>query len=117
MAAGDKIKWENADFKWEDAPTKTTDNRTDKRYTWNDIAVLQEAIGGGGDMEEMPWMKWEEEDERKDKLIKLILKVYGDTITESKQKKITQYKIKAKDIKIAVKKVLGVEMIAEDISF
>ena len=88
MAAGDKIKWENADFKWEDAPTKTTDNRTDKRYTWNDIAVLQEAIGGGGDMEEMPWMKWEDEDERKDKLIKLILKVYGDTITESKKKEI-----------------------------
>ena len=54
--------------------------------------------------------------EDKDKLVKLILKIHGNTITESKKREIKQYKIKAKDIKIAVKEVLGVKMIAEDIS-
>ena len=48
--------------------------------------------------------------------VKLVLKVYGDTITEEKQKEIKEYKIKAKDIKIAVKEVLGAKMIAEDVS-
>jgi hypothetical protein len=53
----------------------------------------------------------------KKKLVKLILKVYGDTITETKQKEIKQYKIKASDIKITVKKVLGVEVMTENIKF
>ena len=110
MAAGDKIKWEDADFKWELAPTKVTAGR----YTWNDIAVLQEAIGGGGDMEEMPWMKWGDEDERKKKLIKLILKVKGKTYREEKETQ--NYKITVKDIKLAVKEVLGAEIIAENVS-
>ena len=57
---------------------------------------------------------WEQKEKKK--LVKLILKVYGETITESKQKEIKQYKIKAKDIKIAVKEVLGTKMIAENIS-
>mgnify|MGYP003626523392 CR=1 FL=1 len=58
--------------------------------------------------------KWNEE--KKNKFIKLILKVHGDTITESKKREIKQYKIKAKDIKIAVKEVLGAKMIAENVS-
>ena len=47
----------------------------------------------------------------------ITLKIYGDTITESKKREIKQYKITAKDIKVVVKEVLGVEMIAENISF
>ena len=103
------IKWEDADFSW--------DNNS---YTWDDVQLVEEVVealqqGGGGDMEEMPWIQWDKD--KKKKLIKLILKVHGNTITESKQKEIKQYKITAKDIKIAVKEVLGVEMIAEDVSF
>ena len=90
------IKWENANFTW--------DNNS---FTWNDVALIRRAAGEDYNL-------WEKEDKKK--LIKLILKVYGETITESKQKEIKQYKIKAKDIKIAVKEVLGVEMIAENIS-
>ena len=113
MAAGDKIKWEDADFKWELAPTKETADR----YTWNDVKVLEEALGGGGVItEDMPWMKWDD-DEKKKKLIKLILKVHGNTITETKQKELKQYKIKASDIKITVEKVLGVEVMTENIKF
>jgi hypothetical protein len=90
------IKWGKANFKWNNNP-----------YTWNDIAIIRRAAGED-------WNTWEQKDKKK--LVKLILKVYGETITESKQKEIKQYKIKAKDIKIAVKEVLGVEMIAENIS-
>ena len=102
------IKWEDADFSW-----------SDNSYTWDDVQLVEEVVeaiqqGGGGDMEEMPWIQWDKE--KKKKLIKLILKVHGNTITESKQKEIKQYKITAKDIKIVVKEVLGTEMIAEDVS-
>ena len=99
------IKWEDADFSW-----------SDNSYTWDDVQLVVEALqqGGGGDMEEMPWIQWDKD--KKKKLIKLILKVHGNTITESKQKEIKQYKITAKDIKIVVKEVLGAEMIAEDVS-
>jgi hypothetical protein len=97
-----KIKWENADFKWNDNP-----------YTWDEVLLVLELTKGGAGEEE--WPQWNEQ--KKNKFIKLILKVHGDTITESKKREIKQYKIKAKDIKLVVKEVLGVEMIAEDISF
>ena len=103
------IKWEDANFSWEN-----------NSYTWDDVQLVEEVVeaidkGGGGVMEEdMPWIQWE--DNKKKRLIKLILKVHGNTITESKQKEIKQYKITAKDIKIVVKEVLGTEMIAEDVS-
>ena len=91
------VKWNTANFKWINA-----------NYTWDEVQLVEELYKAGG----------EDFDEKKKKrLIKLILKVHGNTITESKRKEIKQYKIKAKDIKLVVKEVLGVEMIAEDISF
>ena len=100
---GTKIKWENANFTW--------DNNT---FTWDEVQLIEEIakiVRAGGEDE---WNQWEKN--KKDKLIKLILKVHGNTITESKKREIKQYKIKAKDIKIAVKEVLGAQMIAENIS-
>tara|TARA_Y100001963_G_scaffold138315_1_gene202942 strand:+ start:638 stop:922 length:285 start_codon:yes stop_codon:yes gene_type:complete len=91
------IKWNDANFDW---------NLTHS-FTWEDVATIGRAV-----VED--WNVWEKED--KNKLIKLILKVHGNTITESKKREIKQYKIKAKDIRIAVKEVLGVKMIAENIS-
>jgi hypothetical protein len=96
------ITWNNADFTW--------NNNT---YKWDEVQLIQQLIRGGGDFSEEIY-KYNAPKKRK--LIKLILKVYGNTITESKKREIKQYKIKAKDIKIAVKEVLGVEMIAENIS-
>ena len=95
------IKWEDADFSW--------DNNS---YTWDDVQLVEEVLKGPP-TEEL-WDKWE--DNKKKRLIKLILKVHGKTITESKRRKIKQYKITAKDIRIAVKEVLGAEMIAENVS-
>ena len=97
-----KIKWEDANFKWDKAPT------TGIPYTWNDVQLIIRAAG-----EDIT--QWE--DFNKKKLIKLILKVHGNTITESKQKEIKQYKIKASDIKITAEKVLGIEVITENIKF
>ena len=114
MAAGDKIKWKDADFKWSLAPTDTTEIR----YTWNDVKVLEEALGEGGAgvmAEDMPWTKWGDEDDRKKRLIKLICKVKGKTTTEEKE--IQNYKIKISDIKLAAEEVLGIELVTENIKF
>ena len=111
------IKWKDADFKWNIAPpseTYKTGFKTAKfPYTWNDVALIKAAVGGGGDMDEMPWTKWE--DEKKKRLIKLICKVQGKTITEEKE--IQDYKIKVSDIKLLAEKVLGIEVITENIKF
>ena len=79
-------------------------------FSWEDVQLIKKVRAAGED-----WNTWEQK--KKNKLVKLILKVHGNTITESKKREIKQYKIKAKDIKLVVKEVLGVEMIAEGVSF
>ena len=93
--------WNNADFEW-----------NINSYTWSEVELVKQLVGGAGIDE---WHQWNKE--KKKKFIKLILKVHGDTITESKKKEIKQYKIKATDIKITVEKVLGVEVLTENIKF
>ena len=97
------IVWNKADFLWD----KALGGPNKKPHTWDDIQLLKRAAGED-------WNTWEQKDKKK--LVKLILKIHGNTITESKQKEIKQYKITAKDIKIVVKEVLGVKVIAEGIS-
>tara|TARA_R110000787_G_scaffold131393_1_gene243360 strand:- start:636 stop:926 length:291 start_codon:yes stop_codon:yes gene_type:complete len=90
------ITWDQANFSW-----------NSNQYTWDDVKLI---LAAG----EEEWPQWNEE--KKKKFIKLILKVHGNTITESKKKEIKQYKIKATDIRIAVREVLGTQMIAENVS-
>ena len=84
-------------------------------FTWDEVQLVEEIIrqGGGNIEDDMPWMK----PEKKKQLIKLILKIKGETLTESKQKQIKQYKIKAKDVRLVVKEVSGIELTTENISF
>ena len=100
------ITWDKANVIW-----------SNNSFTWDEVQLaeeLQQLVRGGGDfIEEI----YKYDTNKRNKLIKLTLKVQGNTITESKKKEIKQYKIKAKDIKIVVKKVLGTEIIAENISF
>lgn len=88
--------WNTANIDWDDNP-----------YTWNEVQLI---LAAG----EEDWNQWKKN--KKNKLVKLILKIHGNTITESKKREIKQYKIMAKDIRIAVKEVLDVEMIAENVS-
>ena len=97
------ITWDNANFKWNDNP-----------HTWDEVLLVIEAVGGGGVMaEDMPWTQFK--DEKKKRLIKLICKVQGKTYKETKETK--DIKITAKDIKILAEKVLGIEVITENIKF
>ena len=86
-------------------------------FTWDDeidfIWELSKYFPGAGDfIEEI----YKYDAEKKERLISLTLKVYGDTITESKKREIKQYKITAKDIKLIVDKA-NIELMAENVSF
>ena len=77
------------------------------------VIDVVESLGGGGVIEDdMPWMK---NQDKKKRLVKLICKVQGKTIT--KEKEIQDYKIKVSDIKLLAEKVLGIEVITENIKF
>jgi hypothetical protein len=112
------IKWNNADFKWNTAPPsegyKPGFKPSKIPYTWNDVALIKAAAGGGGDLiDDMPWQKWE--DEKKKRLIKLICKVKGKTYKESKY--VNDYKIKVNDVRLVAKEILGIEIMTENIKF
>jgi len=101
------ITWNNANFTW-----------NSNSFTWNEVQLVQEIVetiqqGGGIIEDDMPWMK----PKKKEQLIKLILKLKGETLTESKTKQIKQYKIKAKDVRLVIKEVNGIELTTENISF
>jgi len=118
-----KIKWEDADFKWNIAPPsedyKVGFKASKFPYTWNDVALVEEAVeavealGGGGVIEDdMPWMR---DEEKKKRLVKLVCKIQGKTYKETKE--IQDYKIKVSDIKLLAEKVLGIEVLTENIKF
>lgn len=79
-------------------------------YTWDEVYVLieviEEAGGLGGPIgpayEKLP-------EEKKKKLIKLILKVKGEKIEEEKYKQ-NNIKVIAKDIEVTAQKVLGIKI-------
>ena len=88
-------------FTWDSAPS----NPSHPRYTWDEVQLIVRAAGDD-------YTKWT--DFEKKSLVKLILKVHGSTITEKKQKAIKQFKIKTKDIKIAINKISNAKIIAEN---
>ena len=116
------IKWEDADFKWNIAPPSEDYKPGFKApsfpYTWDDVALIKEVVeviqqGGGGIIEDD--MSWIKDQDKKKRLIKLICKVQGRTYKETKETK--NIKITAKDIKLLVEKVLGIEILTENIKF
>ena len=89
-------------FQWSSAPSNTNH----PTYTWGEVQL---AIKAAGD----DYSQWVDFDKKR--LIKLILRVHGSTITEEKQKEIKQYKIKVSDIKLAINKIPGIEIMTENI--
>ena len=97
------ITWDNANFNWDNNP-----------HTWDEVQLVIEIVETlkAGGIEEMPWTK---NQDTKKRLVKLICKVQGKTIRE--EKKIQNYKIKISDIKLLAEKVLGIEVLTENIKF
>ena len=114
-----KLKWNTTSATWDGTHPSLNGSTVPIKelnisFTWSDIQLINELIDGGGVIEDnMPWMK----PEKKKKLIKLILKVKGETLTESKTKPIKQYKIKAEDVRLVIKEVSGIELTTENVSF
>ncbi len=102
------IKWEDADFKWELAPTDTDADR----YTWDDVTLVEEILdSGGGIFEAIDKL----DPEKKARFIKLVCKVKGIE-TYSGQKTIREdIEVTAKDIEMVVKEVLGIDLTVENI--
>ena len=101
------INWDDANFVWDS-----------NSFTWDEVQLVEEIVEtaqqrGGIIEDDMSWMK----PEKKKQLIKLILKIKGETLTESKTKPIKQYKIKAEDVRLVIKEVSGVELTTENVSF
>ena len=101
MAAGDKIKWNEADFKWDDNP-----------HLWNLVVEVAEAIQSGVDHIEAVERL---EPEKKKRFIKLICKIKGIE-TYSGQKTIRDdIKVTAEDVELVIKEVLGIDLTVENI--
>jgi|TARA_E500000305_G_C3912976_1_gene184270 hypothetical protein len=111
MAFGDKIKWKDADFKWEKAPT----DGTQPRYTWDDVRVVEQVVSDGASSQEVLWNVEQLESEKKKRFIKLVCKVKGIE-TYSGQKTIRDdIEITAEDCELVVKEVLGIDLTVENI--
>ena len=104
MSSENPITWDGNIYSLEWNETPPTYIST----IWNDVHLLRKAAGEDFNV-------WEQKD--KDKLVKLILKLNGKTITESKRKQIKQYKIKVSDIKLAIENISNVEIMTENIKF
>ena len=93
-----KIKWEDANFKWNDNP-----------HTWDEVALVIEAISGPpGEGDDFIHPLFDKDPEKRKKLVKLICKVQGKTI--EKEKEIKEYKITVKDIQLLAEEVLGINV-------
>ena len=112
MAAGDKIKWEEADFKWNLAPTDTSKTR----YTWDDVKFLEELVDGhGATADGILWHIDQADPEKKKRFIRLVCKVKGIE-TYSGQKTIhDNIEVSTEDVKLVVKEVLGIDLQVENI--
>lgn len=110
MPTGDKIKWEEANFKWNLAPT----DNTKTRYTWDDVRFLEDIIDG--DTSGSIYAAIEAlEPQKKKRFIELICKVKGIE-TYSGQKTIRDdITISAVDIQLVIKEVLGINLMIENI--
>ena len=107
-----KIKWEDADLKWEKAPTTGTP------YTWDEVLLVEEVVvesdGASGD--EIAWNVNQLDPEKKKRFIKLVCKVKGIE-TYSGQKTIRDdIEITAKDCEMVIKEVLGIDLTVENIN-
>ena len=103
-----KIKWEDADFKWELAPTDPAKTR----YTWDEVILVDEVANAG---DSLLTAVDKLDPEKKKRFIKLVCKVKGIE-TYSGQKTVRDdIEITAKDCELVIKEVLGIDLTVENI--
>ena len=106
-ASTEKIKWEDADFKWELAPTESDADR----YTWDDVTLLEEIADSGkatGDaIKELP-------EEKKKKLIRLVMRRRGIKMYDE-SKEVKNIEAHVESIELMVEEVRAT-IIAENIN-
>ena len=106
-----KIKWENADFKWEKAPT----DDTQPRYTWDEVLLVEEIAEVASSDSALSAVK-ALEPEKKKRFIRLICKVKGIE-TYSGQKTVREdIEVTAEDCEMVIKEVLGIDLTVENIN-
>ncbi len=100
-----KIKWDEANFKWNDNPHK-----------WDEVLLVLEIVEAAGGSVEGAIRAVEELDpEKKKRFIKLICKVKGIE-TYSGQKTIRDdIDVSAEDVEFVIKEVLGIDLTVENI--
>ena len=109
--ANTRIKWEDADFKWEAAPSDQKEKGIPP-YTWDDVTLLEDLLSQGGDI---TWNVNQLDSEKKKRFIKLICKVKGIE-TYSGQKTIRDdIEITVEDCELVIKEVLGIDLTVENI--
>jgi len=97
-----KIKWEGADFKWNDNP-----------YKWDEVELVEEVVaaGGAGIVAAVKQL----DPEKKKRFIRLICKVKGIE-TYSGQKTIhDDIEVSVEDCELVIKEVLGIGLTVENI--
>ena len=92
-----KIKWEDADFLWNDNP-----------YTWDEAELVAEVVSAGDSFEKLP-------EKKKKKFIELVCRIKGIKVYSGKKPIREDIKITAEDIKLAAKEVLGIDLTVENI--
>ena len=95
MAAGDKIKWEDANFLWNEAIPGNV-------YTWDDVKVLEEAalVFEGADYTALEKL----EDKKKKRIIHLVMRRRGVKMYDE-MKEVKDIVAHADDIKLLIKEV------------
>jgi|LWDU01.1.fsa_nt_gi hypothetical protein len=101
-----KIKWEDADFNWDLAPTSGTP------YLWNDVLLIEE-ISINADSGGLEQAIDKLEPDKKKKLVHLILKRKGISVYD-KVKEVKTVNIDIKDVEIIIKEVKA-QIAAENI--
>lgn len=105
---GNKIKWNEANFLWNDNP-----------YKWDDVReiVKKVAKGGGSFLENYDKLN---KDEKK-KFIKVIVEIKGNMeyssphIYNEKKEVHNNIKVTAKDVQLVIKEVLGINLEIDNI--
>ena len=112
--ANTRIKWEDADFKWNQAPLNQSGLGVTP-YTWDDVTLLEDVLSQGASGDEMAWNVNQLDSDKKERFIKLVCKVKGIE-TYSGQKTIhDDIEVTVEDCNLVIKEVLGIDLTVENI--